>query len=26
VWLWKRVDPFLPWPPTSLIAIGLKPT
>lgn len=25
VWLWKRVDRFLPWPPTSLIAVGVKP-
>lgn len=22
--LWKRIDPFLPWPPTSLIAIGVR--
>ncbi len=22
--LWKRIDPFLPWPPTSLIAVGRK--
>ncbi|HEX3684426.1 MAG TPA: glycosyltransferase [Bryobacteraceae bacterium] len=22
--LWKRVDPYLPWPPTSLIAIGTR--
>jgi glycosyltransferase involved in cell wall biosynthesis len=25
VWLWRRVDGLLPWPPTSIIAIGLKP-
>jgi len=25
VWLWRRVDRFLPWGPTSLIAIGRKP-
>jgi glycosyltransferase involved in cell wall biosynthesis len=25
VWLWRRVDRFLPWKPTSLIAIGVKP-
>lgn len=22
--LWRRVDHFLPWPPTSLIAVGVK--
>lgn len=22
--LWKRIDAFLPWPPTSLIAIGTR--
>ncbi len=22
--LWRRVDRFLPWPPTSLIAVGVK--
>jgi len=22
VWLWRRLDPLLPWPPTSIIAIG----
>jgi len=25
VWLWRRIDPWLPWPATSLIAIGVKP-
>jgi glycosyltransferase involved in cell wall biosynthesis/ubiquinone/menaquinone biosynthesis C-methylase UbiE len=25
VWLWKRVDPWLPWAGVSLIAIGRKP-
>jgi SAM-dependent methyltransferase len=25
VWLWRRLDRFLPWPPISLIAIGSKP-
>jgi SAM-dependent methyltransferase len=24
VWLWRRLDPVLPWPPTSLIAIAKK--
>jgi glycosyltransferase involved in cell wall biosynthesis len=24
VWLWRRVDPLLPWPPTSIIAVGVK--
>jgi SAM-dependent methyltransferase len=24
VWLWRRIDPKLPWPSTSLIAIGVK--
>jgi glycosyltransferase involved in cell wall biosynthesis/phospholipid N-methyltransferase len=24
VWLWRRIDRFLPWPPTSIIAIGTK--
>jgi len=22
--LWRRIDRFLPWPPTSLIAVGVK--
>ncbi|MBI3210816.1 MAG: glycosyltransferase [Candidatus Solibacter usitatus] len=26
VWLWKRIDPWLPWGPTSLIAIARKPS
>jgi glycosyltransferase involved in cell wall biosynthesis len=24
VWLWRRIDSHLPWPPTSIIAIGVK--
>ena len=24
VWLWRRIDKFLPWHPTSVIAIGVK--
>jgi hypothetical protein len=24
VWLWRKIDPFLPWKPISLIAIGRK--
>jgi glycosyltransferase involved in cell wall biosynthesis len=24
VWLFRRIDPHFPWPPTSLIAIGRK--
>jgi len=24
VWLWKRIDRLLPWPPTSIIAIAVK--
>jgi glycosyltransferase involved in cell wall biosynthesis len=24
VWLWRRIDAHLPWPPTSIIAIGIK--
>ena len=24
VWLWRRIDQHLPWPPTSLIAIAVK--
>jgi glycosyltransferase involved in cell wall biosynthesis len=24
VWLWRRLDRFLPWKPTSIIAIGVK--
>jgi hypothetical protein len=24
VWLWMRIDERLPWPPTSIIAVGLK--
>lgn len=24
VWLWRRIDPFLPWSPVSIIAIGVK--
>lgn len=25
VWLWRRIDRFLPWRPTSIIGIALKP-
>ncbi|MEP7351633.1 MAG: methyltransferase, partial [Acidobacteriota bacterium] len=25
VWLWRKIDGFLPWRPTSIIAIGRKP-
>jgi glycosyltransferase involved in cell wall biosynthesis len=25
VWLWRRIDALLPWPPTSIIAIAVKP-
>jgi hypothetical protein len=25
VWLWRRLDRWLPWSPTSIIAIGRKP-
>jgi len=25
VWLWRKIDAHLPWPPTSIIAIGVKP-
>lgn len=24
VWLWRRIDSMLPWPPTSIIGIGVK--
>jgi len=24
VWLWRGIDAHLPWPPTSIIAIGVK--
>jgi len=24
VWLWRRIDPHLPWPPTSIIAVAVK--
>ena len=24
VWLWRSIDKHLPWPPTSIIAIGVK--
>jgi len=24
VWMWRRIDRFLPWKPVSLIAIGVK--
>ncbi|MBV9302197.1 MAG: glycosyltransferase [Acidobacteriaceae bacterium] len=26
VWLWRRIDRFLPWKPTSLIAVGIRPS
>ncbi|MCW5982115.1 MAG: glycosyltransferase [Bryobacteraceae bacterium] len=26
VWLWRRIDAWLPWASTSIIAIGVKPT
>src|SRR6266852_1500283 len=25
VWLWRMLDSYLPWPPTSIIAIAVKP-
>lgn len=25
VWLWRRIDKYLPWRPVSIIAIGRKP-
>lgn len=25
VWLWRRIDGWLPWPPTSLIVVARKP-
>jgi len=25
VWLWRRIDRFLPWEPTSLIVVAAKP-
>ena len=25
VWLWRRIDRWLPWPSVSLIAVGVKP-
>lgn len=24
VWLWRRIDRAIPWPPTSIIAIGVR--
>jgi len=24
VWLWRRIDSLLPWPPTSIIGIAVK--
>jgi hypothetical protein len=24
VWLWRRLDRVLPWPPTSIIGIGVR--
>ena len=26
VWLWKRIDPILPWPGLSLVVIARKPS
>ena len=25
VWLWRRIDQHLPWAPTSIIAIAVRP-
>jgi glycosyltransferase involved in cell wall biosynthesis len=25
VWLWRSIDAYLPWPPTSIIAIAVRP-
>lgn len=25
VWLWRMIDRYLPWRPTSLIAVGMRP-
>lgn len=25
VWLWRKIDRWLPWKPTSIIAIGVRP-
>jgi len=25
VWLWRGIDQHLPWPPTSIIGIAVKP-
>jgi hypothetical protein len=25
VWLWRRIDRFMPWKPTSLIVIANRP-
>lgn len=25
VWLWRRIDGYLPWRPTSIIGVGVKP-
>ena len=25
VWVWRAIDRYLPWPPTSIIAIAVKP-
>jgi glycosyltransferase involved in cell wall biosynthesis len=25
VWLWRRIDRLLPWKPTSIIAVGVRP-
>jgi glycosyltransferase involved in cell wall biosynthesis len=26
VWLWRRIDPLLPWRPTSIIVVGVRPS
>jgi len=25
VWFWRKIDRFLPWGPTSIIAVGVRP-
>jgi SAM-dependent methyltransferase len=25
VWIWRRIDPIIPWQGTSLLAVGVKP-
>jgi glycosyltransferase involved in cell wall biosynthesis/ubiquinone/menaquinone biosynthesis C-methylase UbiE len=24
VWMWRRIDPLIPWPPTSIIGVGAR--